>query len=137
MRAFCVTALNSPKLWLIAWVTWFGVLWYLSSGTPDMEKLPSIPHMDKIIHFGYFFGGAGLLYVFIHHRFTKHPRFFKISLCTLIGIAVGTLDEFHQSFVPGRYGNDLGDILADSLGSLMGAIVMAKIIKALLPPVTA
>ena len=136
MRAFCVAILTRPKLWLIAWLTWFAVLWWLSSQSPHPDHI-EIPHLDKVMHFGYFFGGAGLCYVFLHHLFPRNPSFLNILICTLIGMAVGALDEFHQSFVPGRFGNDLGDLAADSLGSLVGAIVMAKIMKWMLPSVPA
>jgi VanZ family protein len=34
----------------------------------------------------------------------------------------GVADEFHQSFVPGRQGNDLGDMTADLIGATLGAM---------------
>jgi VanZ family protein len=38
----------------------------------------------------------------------------------------GALDEFHQSHVPGRSGNDPADFAADLLGALCGALVFRK-----------
>ena len=42
----------------------------------------------------------------------------------VVGFVIGRLDEYHQSFTPGRTGNDNGDWLADILGSIGGAWVM-------------
>jgi VanZ family protein len=39
---------------------------------------------------------------------------------------VGVADEFHQSFVPGRQGNDPFDLMADILGSLCGSLVFQR-----------
>ena len=35
---------------------------------------------------------------------------------------VGVLDEYHQSKVPGRYGNDIYDLIADFLGAVAGSL---------------
>jgi len=48
----------------------------------------------------------------------------SIAFCS----AVGGLDEYHQSFTPGRSGNDLGDWLADTLGGTAGALLIIKFI---------
>jgi VanZ family protein len=37
------------------------------------------------------------------------------------GLAFGVGDELHQSFVAGRMGNDVGDMIADLVGSTLGA----------------
>ena len=44
-----------------------------------------------------------------------------IAICTIFGIS----DEFHQSFVPGRRGNDIGDIVADFIGGFLAVIIFA------------
>jgi hypothetical protein len=87
---------------------WMGVLWYFSS-------LPAtgvgLPHpWDKGAHLlayallGFLLGrGLGGLY----------PAFFLAAL-------YGLVDEWHQSFVPGREAFGL-DLLADSLGAYLGA----------------
>lgn len=119
-----------PKVWIIAWITWFITLWWLSSGTHAPKDLPTIPHLDKIAHFGFFFGGAGLLCAWIRHTFTsKISAFHCVWITTLVGAIVGIIDENHQSYTPGRTGNDLGDWLADVSGSLVGAIVMIAVLK--------
>ena len=58
---------KSARFWTIAFGIWFIVLNILSHGShlhaPHGWAF-DIPHIDKIAHFGYFFGGAGLLSVF-------------------------------------------------------------------------
>jgi VanZ family protein len=41
--------------------------------------------------------------------------------------AVGCLDEFHQSWVPERTGNDSQDLTADVLGSIAGFYVFKRL----------
>jgi VanZ family protein len=40
-------------------------------------------------------------------------------------------DELHQSFVSGRNGNDPGDLTADLLGSVLGAIAYLALRRAI------
>ena len=53
---------------------------------------------------------------------TFHP--FYSSL--LIGISFAILDEFHQSFVPGRHMSSI-DMIFDSLGILFGTFICPRI----------
>ena len=48
---------------------------------------------------------------------------------------VGVLDEWHQSWIPERSGNDFGDWLADVAGALAGALVFKRFHRLLDPPV--
>ena len=45
----------------------------------------------------------------------------------LIGISFAILDEFHQSFVPGRHMSSI-DMIFDSLGILFGTFISSKIV---------
>ena len=53
---------------------------------------------------------------------TFHPFYGSL----LIGISFAILDEFHQSFVPGRHMSSI-DILFDSIGILFGTIICSRI----------
>lgn len=115
---------SQGRHWLIAWCLWFTTLWFLSSGTPGPKGGFSIPHFDKILHFGYFFGGAGLLTAWLLARPSDSSTLRTATTVTIVGGLVGALDEFHQSFHPERTGNDLYDWLADLSGSFCGAYIM-------------
>lgn len=115
---------RSVAFYIIGWILWVTTLWFLSSRSPSAQHIPTIPHLDKVLHFGYFSGGAGLIVgAFKSSNRKLHPI---IILCSafILGATIGALDEYHQSFVPGRFGNDPWDFLADCLGSIAGASVM-------------
>ena len=118
---------RNPKFWLAAFLLWFGVLWVLSSGThPDMPA-PPIADFDKVEHFGYFFGGAGLFSAWLFRRNPEKPNWRTIITLTIIAVALtGLLDEIHQGYVPGRSGNDPADWTADFLGAIAGALVFKR-----------
>ena len=86
-----------------------------------MDQGPEIPFFDKILHFGYFgIGGALLAFISLAFRGELGKPLFFIFLA--LGMSVGALDEWHQSWVPGRTGSDLGDFIADSVGTLIGLL---------------
>ena len=116
-----------PVFWAAAFLLWFGALWLLSSRAHHGPEMPPIPHIDKILHFGYFFGGGGLLGATLFRLNPANPSWPKIIGFTVLLLAlVGGLDEWRQSHVPGRSGNDLGDWIADVLGALCGVLVFKK-----------
>ncbi len=90
--------------------------------------MPPIDGIDKIQHFGYFFGGAGLFSAWLFRRNPGHPNWPAILIITIIVVSlVGWLDEYHQGFVPGRSGNNFPDWIADFLGAIAGALVFKRI----------
>jgi len=109
-------------------IIWVVTLWFLSAGNPAPENGPEIPHLDKVAHFGYFFGGGGLLAGWLGLRreikFSGGFLWGVFITVVLAGCVIGRLDEYHQSFTPGRTGNDTGDWMADILGTAAGAWVM-------------
>lgn len=120
-----------PALWGILFLIWVAVLWWLSSGVREFPDALQFEFSDKVIHFGYFFGGSGLFSAFIHclARPSRNARLAnwswpkRIALSVAAIALVGASDEFHQSFVQGRSGNDPFDLAADILGALAGALV--------------
>ena len=54
---------------------------------------------------------------------TFHPFYGSL----LIGISFAILDEFHQSFVPGRHMSSI-DMIFDSLGILFGTFICSRIV---------
>lgn len=117
-------ASRHPGFWLVAVIVWFGVLWILSSDSHPGAFFPPIAHFDKVEHFGYFFGGAGLLSAYLFRKNPLSPRWRLIIPSVIVVMAVvACSDEYHQSFTPGRSGNDPFDWLADILGATAGAFV--------------
>jgi VanZ family protein len=119
--------LRAP-LWLLLFLIWFGTLWHLSSGPVAVKTSWEIPHMDKICHFGYFFGGSGLLSAYCYRLLHPNPDWTRLlTLVMIVMILTGSLDEWHQSWVPERSGNDAQDLTADFLGSLAGFWVFRRL----------
>ncbi|MBK1882559.1 VanZ family protein [Luteolibacter pohnpeiensis] len=117
-----------PLFWITAVLIWFGTLWWLSSSAKTMEDLPPIPNLDKILHFGYYFGGSGLMAAYLFCRQPEAPKWRMIILYCVVFIAlVGASDEIHQNFVPGRSGLDPFDWMADISGGLCGALVFKRL----------
>ena len=121
-----------PVFWLVALFVWFSVLWLLSSGTHPGIPMPPIDGFDKVEHFGYFFGGAGLLCAYLYGKRPVSPPWQLIIPGVVIVMAlVGWLDEYHQGFVPGRSGNDPLDWLAVVTGATCGAFFFKRIHRGL------
>lgn len=117
-----------PFFWLAAFLLWFAILWNLSSGPVMIKTGIEIPHFDKVQHFGYFFGGSGLLTAFFFRRKPDKPDWTMILTSVTIALtAVGCLDEWHQSCVSERSGNDAQDLSADVLGSIAGVHVFRRL----------
>jgi VanZ family protein len=118
----------SPKFWLAAFLFWLAALWMLSSFAIQGPPTPPVAHLDKVGHFGFFFGGSGLLTAFLYRLNPDRPNW-KLIFVVVIGVlaAVGALDEWRQSLVPGRSGNDLGDWLADLFGAAAGVAIFKAI----------
>ncbi|MES2995943.1 MAG: VanZ family protein [Verrucomicrobiota bacterium] len=100
-------------------LVWVVTLWFLSSrpsgGGPDLWW----PHFDKVLHFGYFFIGGGL----VGGCFTRVSSGWRaIFIATLVLAAVGALDEWHQLHTAGRNGADVWDWLADLCGAFAGIL---------------
>ncbi len=118
---------RNPKFWLGAFLLWFAVLWTFSSFPAQEGFAPPIDHFDKVTHFGYFFGGGGLLSAWLFRLRPDPPDWKAILLTTILAIAlIGGLDEYHQTFTPGRSGNDPYDWLADVLGAAAGAFAFKR-----------
>lgn len=111
-----------PGFWFAGFGLWLLALWWISSDVRDLPET-GLSFTDKILHFGWFLGGAGLLSAALYSIRPETPALRRIILAVLLVTLIGLLDEFHQSFVEGRQGNDPFDLLADFLGATTGALV--------------
>jgi len=95
-----------PALAYAVWIAWL-------SSRPATDSSPLLfPHFDKVLHF-LLFAGQGVLV-----RWAFPAAITRLQLAACWGICAGyaVLDEFHQSFVPGRHSDPL-DVLADIAGA--------------------
>jgi VanZ family protein len=102
---------------------------FLLSALPGNDPfLKAFEFSDKIKHFiAYFVLGITLCLWVSGKKWFARPVFWGIVvvvLCTVFGV----IDEYHQSFIPGRSGNDLGDLAADFTGGLASPFVYLAIL---------
>lgn len=109
---------------LIAWlpaIAYTLLIWWLSSQAFELAFMQRVPLQDKGVHFLEY----GALSFFIAHAVTvtwpgrETATFFTAVVST---VALGLLDEMHQSFVPGRF-SDVLDLVADTIGALAAALL--------------
>lgn len=102
---------------------WWVALFILSHQSHLFPPGPDIQNIDKVEHAAYFTLG-GLFFFLGLRAWRPDMRTLAASALTILFCSViGALDEFHQSFVPNRSGNDPGDWMADTLGGLIGSIL--------------
>jgi len=105
-------------LW--AWgpaLIWMAVTFYLSHQSGIAIPLGAPDYMAHGV--GYAGLGALLMRALAGGRLSA-MSWRWVLVATLLGGLYGVSDEFHQSFVPGRYPS-LSDVVADTVGSLVGA----------------
>lgn len=122
--------IRNPSLWYAAFAVWFGVLWWLSSEIRTFPPPARFFASDKVLHFGYFFGGAGLLSAAIFRSRPDLPAARRILTTVAVVAAVGVIDELHQATVPGRDAT-IGDLIADTLGAIAGGFTFQRFRKVL------
>ncbi|HOP26418.1 MAG TPA: VanZ family protein [Candidatus Sabulitectum sp.] len=80
------------------------------------------PHQDKVFHMVEF-GGLALALVMNRDLFRRFRN--RLGM-VLFGFCWAVLDEFHQSFVPGR-DCSMADLLADWAGVLAGVFLFSAL----------
>ncbi len=122
-----------PWLWWVLVLIWRSVLFFLS-GESSLPSGPELPFKDKILHCVYYSGGA---FAFILALDGNKKILGSLKGLLLSGFLftaiVGASDEFHQTFTPGRSGNDPWDWLADIAGGLLGAWIAWLTLQRLKP----
>ena len=115
---------TAPRTFFIYWlpVIAFCAAIFVQSSFPSPDLGLSFPLKDKVMHMVAY----GLLALLVY-RACRVTWPGKLSPGQLLVISVlfaslyGLSDEVHQSFVPARHADGY-DVLADFLGSLLGAV---------------
>jgi len=127
--------LAHPRLWIFAVIVWAAALWLLSGQSSLHPPGPEFANRDKVMHATYFALGGTCLFLAL--RLKKRPLT-KLATCLIVvGFCslVGVVDEYHQSFIPNRSGNDVGDWLADTVGGVI-ACCLGSLLYSFLRPKT-
>ncbi|GFO71931.1 hypothetical protein BJAS_P1777 [Bathymodiolus japonicus methanotrophic gill symbiont] len=103
-------ALDSAQLIL------YCVLIYWLSAQSTLPTPELFQHQDKVVHAGAYFVLAVFTLRALCHFISSLTMLLLSSLvfCSVYGV----LDEWHQSFVPGRI-SDVNDWLADTVGAIL------------------
>ena len=113
---------SSPQLWRSLVIVWAAILYWLSG----QSKLPSpgkFEGIDKIEHTLYFAAGGMCFLLGMRLAGFARKTTVAIVLTVLFCSIVGVLDEWHQTFTPGRSGGDVWDRIADTIGGFIGAFL--------------
>jgi len=102
---------------------------FVLSNLPSNDPLLNVVELgDKIKHFiAYFVLGITFCLWVSNKKWFAKPVLWGavvVVLCTAFGI----IDEYHQSFIPGRSGNDLWDLAADFIGGLASPFVYLAVL---------
>lgn len=91
----------------------------------DSGSYISIPHLDKVVHFIFYFAACILGVLFIRERTKGEMYLIKaLIIMSIVTIVFGIVIEVLQYAVTVERMGDLFDGLANSLGSLCGALSM-------------
>jgi len=100
---------------------WAALLYYLSD-QPAVVEIQAFEYQDKVLHL-FAYGVLGMLIMGALRAGSNGYRVSQLLLVTVLAGLYGLLDEYHQSFVPGR-DPALGDVVADVAGGLLGALLV-------------
>ena len=82
---------------------------------------PDLPYIDKVTHF-LVYGLLGTLFVRV--RGLKEWPVLGLGWAVVFASGYGVVDEWHQSFTPGRF-VEFADWVADTLGALLAVTLYA------------
>ncbi len=114
--------MRSPIVSIAPVVLIMGVIFFLSHQPGDLFAPYDFRWADKLAHLAvYGLLCTTLIYAF-SDRYRRSAKGVVAGVSILICLVYGISDEFHQSFVPGRYPS-VSDVVADVMGAVIACIL--------------
>ena len=126
LSTFLEMILPRRRLLIVLAVGWMAVIFLLSAQT-TLQLPHRLFHQDKALH-ALLFGVLGFLWALLVMRDAAPPTLGHALVVTLLVMGYGGLDEYHQSFVPGRT-PDILDLAADTAGGLLSASLVLFMLR--------
>ncbi|MDT7829523.1 VanZ family protein [Pricia sp. S334] len=114
----------------IAFLVWMGLVTWASLATFPEEDTPDlgIPHFDKLVHFGFYFGAAVLGTLYVREAMHDSPPLTRTLIYVALGtIIYGIIIEVLQHILTVDRQADIFDVVANSLGAIIGVWVLNKL----------
>jgi VanZ family protein len=109
-----------PALRVVAAIAWMGLIFALSHrSTLPLPK--SVSFTSVLGHFSVYFVLAILLW-WVLGLFSLSPMA-RYAVAWVLAVLYGISDEWHQSFIPGRY-PDVMDVITDAIGAACGLLLV-------------
>ena len=115
------------RRWLLALSLAGMALIFTLSAQPSMQVPTLVLYQDKVLHF-LLFGVLGFFLALLVMSDGSRPTLWHMLVVSLLVMGYGGLDEFHQSFVPGRT-PDILDLAADTTGGLLSALLVMSLLR--------
>jgi len=113
-------SLESLGLWLPVFL-FLGIIFYAST-IPGKDITSFISWQAVAYHFLVYLFLAFFLVMALRKTYPDKPAIKIVFFVIIFGVIYGIMDEFHQSFTPGRSVSAF-DVFIDSLGTIIGSII--------------
>lgn len=114
------------RYWLPV-VVYLGTVQFLGA-QPDLQVPMLFPNVDKVVHV-LEYGGLGVFLARAIRASARVPVPIRTALIAVgVGVGMGVMDEYLQSFVPGRI-SSMNDLLADLTGLLIAQFTFLLVVR--------
>lgn len=103
---------------------WTGIIFYLCLTESSNIPVVSIPHIDKLVHFCFYFGFNFLWFLYFKKQFKNTDDFRPLLLSFVFSTFFGIIIEILQSEYTLTRSADMMDFLANSLGATSAIIAV-------------
>ncbi|MDO5609133.1 MAG: VanZ family protein [Capnocytophaga sp.] len=112
-------------------VLWLVLIFVLSLVPVSSTSAPRIPHLDKIVHFGFYFVFTALLFWVLTYECKLLKNKIWVYLTSfIIPFSVGICIEYLQETMTKARSGDYFDILANTFGIVVALLFMTIFRKA-------